>query len=67
VNNKLRQLGRAPVRVAAVPEKKFGQVAELRHGKIRREGGLLALFSDDATPAGGNGMGMRAVSMPSNN
>jgi hypothetical protein len=47
VNDKLGQRGRAPVRVAAMLEE-FRQVAKLRHGKVRRKGGLLAFFSDNA-------------------
>ena len=48
MDDELRQLGRAPVRIASVPEKELCQVAELRHGKVGRERGLLAFFSDDA-------------------
>ena len=47
MDDKLRQFCRAPVRVAAVPEEELREVAELRHGKIGRERGLLALFADD--------------------
>jgi hypothetical protein len=53
VDDELRQFGRASVRVAPVPEKQLGQVAELHHGKVGREGRLLALFADDADTCSG--------------
>ncbi len=47
MDDELRQLCRAPVRVAAVPQEELREVAELRHGKVRCERGLLAFFADD--------------------
>ena len=47
MDDKLRQLGRASVRVASVPEEELRKVTELRHGKVCRERGLLAFLTDD--------------------
>ena len=53
MDDELRQFSRASVRVASVPEKQLGQVAELRHGKVGCEGRLLALFADDSDTCSG--------------
>ena len=53
VDDELRQFSRASIRVASVPEKQLGQVAELRYGKVGREGRLLALFANDADTCSG--------------
>jgi len=37
MDNELSELGRAPVRVSAVPHQEFGQMAELYDGKISGE------------------------------
>jgi hypothetical protein len=47
VNDKLRKLGRAPVRVAAMPKEELSEVAELRYGKIGRKRSLFAFFAND--------------------
>lgn len=48
VDHELREFGAALVAVPAVPDEQFRQVAELRHGKVSREAGLLSFLSDDA-------------------
>lgn len=59
MDDKLRELGRASVRVAAVPEQELGEVAELRHGEVSCKRGLFALLSNNAD-TWGRGMSMRA-------
>jgi hypothetical protein len=44
---------RYSVRIAPVPEKQLGQVAERRNRKVDCEGRLLALFADDADTCSG--------------
>ena len=48
VDDELRELGRAAVRVASVPKQEFGEVAELDDGKVGGERGLFAFFAYDA-------------------
>ena len=47
VDDELRELGRAAVRVAAVPEEELREEAELRDGEVGGEGRLFALLADD--------------------
>lgn len=48
MDDKLRELGRALVRVATVPDQKLGDERELGDRKIGCERSLFALLSDDA-------------------
>ena len=48
MDDELGQLGAALVRVATVPHEQFGQVVEMRNAEVGGEGGLAALFADDA-------------------
>ena len=48
MDDELGELGAALVRVAAVPDEQFGQVVEMRDAEVGGEGGLAALFADDA-------------------
>ncbi len=47
MDDELCQFGRASVRVASVPEEQLGQMAELGHGKVGGERGLLPFLTDD--------------------
>ena len=48
MNNELRELRAAAVRVAAVPEQELREEAELRDGKVGGERGLFAFLAYDA-------------------
>ncbi|KAI7506240.1 hypothetical protein KC367_g2 [Hortaea werneckii] len=48
VHDEEGEFGGAFVGVAAVPDKEFGDVRELGEGEVGGEGGLSALFADDA-------------------
>ena len=48
MDDELRQLRGAAVRVAAVPQEQLGEEAELRDREVRSERGLLSFFPDDA-------------------
>ena len=48
VDDKLGELGRALVAVAAVPDEQLGEMVEVRDGEVSGERGLPPLFADDA-------------------
>ena len=62
MDDELRKLGRAAVRVAAVPKQKLGEEAELRHGEVGGERCLLALLPDDTDTCGTKSACMRTKS-----
>ena len=48
MNDKLRELRRALIRIAAVPDEQFGQVAELVNREVGRERRLASFLADDS-------------------
>lgn len=48
MDDELRQLGGALVRVSTVPEEELGEVRKLVDGEVGRQGGLLAFLANDA-------------------
>lgn len=48
VDDELREFGGTTVRVAPVPHKEFGEMAELSDGEVGCEGGLFSFLADDS-------------------